>query len=810
MFGNALKISLRTLYREKRYAVINIAGLSLALACVVILGLYLRSELTYDKHYEGYENIYRVVNEFNTNGSTDDFAITSQTLGPLLVQEIPDIEEVVRFRMNSQDILLRRDELAYYWENANFVTPNVFEVFRQDIIYGDPETALDEPWSVAISETAAETYFGNDNPIGEILTTDSGQEHRVSLVFADSPENTHFKYDVLFTLNNPNLQDPTSLALQRRQLFGVNHYTYLKMREGYNPADWEAQSQAFYEKNMQEFGEANGMSWRSWLQPLADIHLGSSLSYDRPTGNLYYIYAFSAVAIFILLVACINYMNLSTARSAKRAREVGMRKILGSNRSALMVQFMSESILYSFIALIFAIVLVEVAFTFTNISELLNKPLNISITGNPGLILVAAVAALLIGIISGLYPALYLSSWQPLTALVGNKNSGKSSARFRAVLVFVQFTISVAVIASTLLMAQQMRFIADMNLGYEKENKLIVPLRGYSTIIQLDVIRNELEQHPDIFDTATTAMMFGENMGINAIPMENMNGEMETTQVNNMVVGSDFLELMKVDVLQGRTFGQRLLTDVGTSVVVNQALVDHMGWGDEALGKRFADGRVIGVIRDIHFASLHNPIEPFAMRTYPDDALDDVSEEQKPYVNRQLILSIAGDNIRETLGFIEETIISFDPRHPFEYRFFDQSLDELYQSEENLMTLIGIFAVICIFISCLGLYGLAAFTTEQRTREIGIRKVLGATAAQIIALLSRNILWLVFAGALVASVVSWLAIDEWLSGFSYRAGINPLAFVVATLSALFIAYATVALQSYKTAQSDPTLSLRYE
>lgn len=810
MIGNAFKISLRTLHRERRYAAINIAGLSLAIACAIILGLYLRSELTYDRHYDGYENIYRIVNEFNTAGTTDNFAITSQMLGPLMQQEIPDIEEVVRFRLQNTDILLRLDETAYYWENSNFVSPNVFDVFQHDIIYGDPETALDEPWSLAISETVAKTYFGNENPIGRILTTDSGQEHRVSLVFADQPENTHFKFDVAFTLNNPNLEDPTNPVQQRRMLFGVNHYTYVKMRDGYDPANWEAQSQVFFDRHMKEFGEANGMSWRSWLQPLADIHLHSDLSYDRPTGNLYYLYAFGAVAVFILLVASINYMNLSTARSAKRAREVGMRKILGSNRGALVVQFMMESILYSVIALVFAIVLVELAFTFTGINELLNKPLDLSITGEPELALAAAAIALLVGVVSGLYPALYLSSWQPLTALVGNRNSGRTSARFRAALVFVQFTISVGVISSTILMAQQMRFIAAQDLGYDKENKLIVQLRGLSTLLQLDVIRNELLKHPEILSITTSAAMFGEDLGINAIPIENAAGEMETTTVNNMVIGSDFIETMGLELLQGRSFGQRLITDIGTNIVVNQALVNLMGWGDQALGKRFADGRVIGVVQDFHYSSLHNPIEPFAFRTFPDNMLDNVPEPQQPYVNRNLILSIAGNNVRETLGFIEETVIRFDPRHPFEYRFFDESLDALYQSEDNLMKLIGIFALICIFISCLGLYGLAAFTTEQRTREIGIRKVLGATARQIIGLLSRNILYLVCAGAIVASVMSWLAIDEWLSGFAYRGAINPLAFVAATLVALLVAYATVALQSYKTAQSDPALSLRYE
>jgi putative ABC transport system permease protein len=568
MLGNAFKISLRTLYREKRYAAINIAGLSLAIACVVILGLYLRSELTYDQHYEGHENIYRLENEFTTNGVAASFAVTSGMAGALLSEDNPDIEEFVRFRPNNE-MMLTYDNLSYFWKRTFFASPNVFKVFKQKIIFGDPDTALDDPSSVAVSETFARTYFGNANPIGELIKTDSGTEYRVSLVFADPPENTHFKYDVLFSGNSTVVADPTNIVQQRRSLFGVGQFTYLKMRPGYNPDNWAATSQAFFEKNMKEFGEANGMSWVGTIQPLADVHLHSTVGFDDPRGNLYYIYAFSAVAIFILAVACINYMNLATARSAKRAREVGMRKILGSSRKALIAQFLSESILYSMIALVCGLVLVELTFYFTNINDLLNKPLALKLTEEPQLVLIAALFSVGIGLLAGLYPALYLSSWQPLTALVGNKNSGKTSATFRSVLVFIQFTISVAVIACTILMAQQMRYIASKDLGFEKVNKLIVPLHGFSALQQTDLMKSELLKNPQIMAVATSASMMGGRVGDNAIPMETMSGAMETTQANNMVVGQDFLEVMKLELVAGRSFGQRLLTDVGSNFVVN-------------------------------------------------------------------------------------------------------------------------------------------------------------------------------------------------------------------------------------------------
>jgi putative ABC transport system permease protein len=809
MLGTAFKISLRTLYREKRYAAINIAGLSLAIACLVILGLYLRSELTYDQHYEGHENIYRLENQYETKGVVDRFAITPQMAGPLLAQDIPDIEEVVRFRRGNE-MMLTHDNVGFFWKTAFFVSPNVFKVFKQSILFGDPNTALDDPSSVAVSEKFARAYFGNANPIGEVVKTDSNTEYRVSLVFADPPENTHFTYDVLFSGNNTVAADPTNIAQQRRTLFNVNYFTYLKMRPGYNPDNWEASSQAFFDKNMKEFGNANGMVWTSSIQPLADIHLRSTGGYDEPRGNLYYLYAFTAVAVFILAVACINYMNLATARSAKRAREVGMRKILGSSRKALIVQFLSESLLYSTIALVFGLVLVELVFYFTNINDLLNKSFTLRLTQEPMLVLYAALFSLAIGLLAGLYPALYLSSWQPLTALVGNKNTGKTSATFRSILVFVQFTISVAVIACTLLMAQQMRYVTSKDLGFEKANKVVIPLHGFSAIQQIPLIKAELLKNPQITAVANTGQMPGGIVGAGALPVETATGKMETATAKTMLVGPDFIDVMKLQLVAGRSFEQRFLTDVGTNFVVNEALVAMMGWGDQALGKKIADGRVIGVIKDFHFASLHTTIEPMFMRTFPDDYLANVPEADKTFLTENLVVSISADNIRDTISFLEEKITSFDPRHPFEFSFFDETLDKLYQSEQNLMKLIGIFAAICIFISCLGLYGLAAFTTEQRTREIGIRKVLGATAGQIIGLLSRNILWLVLAGAFVASAISWLAIDEWLTGFAYRTDMNPLAFVVASLAALLIAYATIALQSYKTAQSDPSQSLRFE
>lgn len=811
MFGNALKISLRTLYREKMYAAINVIGLALAFACAMILGLYLRTELTYDRHFEGYENIYRIVNEFTINGQVDDFSVTSPMLGPLMIRDNSDIiEAVVRFRPTNDDIALIYEGKTLFWSNVFFATPNVFKVFKHEIIYGDPDTALDEPGSTAISEKAAKAYFGDRNPVGEKLLTDNGNSQTVTLVFKDLPENTHFKYDILYTYNNPRITDPVNLAEQRRTLTGVNYYTYFKMREGYNPSDFSAVSQKFFDDHMREQTQAANVSWHSWIQPLADIHYHSSVGYDQPTGNIYYLYAFVAVAIFILVIACINYMNLSTARSARRAQEVGMLKILGSSRARLITNFLTESLLYAVLALIIAIVVVEVVLTFTSISGLLGKSLQLNLLDEPWLLLPMLAICILIGLLAGLYPALYLSSWQPLNALVGSVRAGTSSLRFRSALVFLQFSISVIVISSTILMSNQMSYVANKSLGFKKENQLVIKLRGADVIENMATIKTELLKNNHVLGVSAMQRVFGEDLGINYMPVERESGQMEPYTINNVGVDKDFIETMGLELVAGRSFKTKLLTDVGMSVIVNEALVKDIGW-ENPIGKKVSNnGHVVGVVKDFHYASLHNQIEAFGFRLLPENQFENVAADIRPFLTINMIVSIEGEEIRDTLNFLEDKMTEFDPKHPFEFRFLDDSLNKLYQSENSLMELIGIFSGVCIFIACLGLFGLAAFTTEQRTKEIGIRKVLGASATQIIALLSKNILVLVLAGSLIASIVAYLIIDQWLQSFAYRDTISIVAFIIASLAALSIAYLTVAAQSFKTAQSDPSLSIKYE
>ncbi len=811
MFSSFLKITLRNLYREKMYALINISGLSIAIACCLIIGLYLKSELTYDRHHERHREIYRVVNEVNMNGKIDSNALTSSALGPMLAENYPIIKGYVKLMYSTfnSDDLIRVGDKAFYWKNVYFCGNSIFEIFTHDIIYGDPETALADPDAAAVSEAFARKYFGDANPIGETFSTDSGT-FAIKLVFADLPENSHLKYDVLLSNAKSLLSD--NETMRRGMLWRISSFTYLLMPEDYNPDEFDSISKDFYERYMSETGKELNASWHCWLQPLTDVHFKSKVGYDLPTGNIAYVYGFAAVGIFILLVACINYMNMATARATKRAKEVGMRKVLGVNRRQLILQFLGESVFFSLIALFLGLVLAEIMLNLTPINNLMGNRIDLNLAMEPLLLAWLIVFGIAVGLIAGSYPALYLSAILPLPALVSGLRAGKGSIRFRQLLVLVQFFITVSVIAATLIMALQMHYLSNKSLGFGKENRVILKLRGADVYEKLPTIRKELLKNDHILGMSAGPVRIGSDPPINAVKVDNNDGVLEEMLLKWTGVDGDFIEIMGMELSQGRDFSKKLLTDVGTSFVVNETMVKKMGW-DEPLGKRIQagvyDGRIIGVVKDFHFLSLHNPIEPFAM------FILNIDTSQIPVASRgalqlHLILNISGEDIPGTLGFLEEKFAEFDPKHPFQFEFLDDSLNNLYLSDQRLMKLTGIFAGVCIFISCMGLFGMASFTTEQRTKEIGIRKVLGATTWQIIFLLFRNILFLVLAGAVVASLVAYFAMDEWLAGFAYRTGIEPWVFLLSAAVAALVAFITVAAQSYKTAKANPVNALRYE
>jgi putative ABC transport system permease protein len=804
-----LTVALRQLAREKLYALLNVSGLAIGLACCLMLGLYLWSELTYDRHHVNHERIFRAATQMKfSDGRTTDLAITSGPYGPMMAAEFPQyFESFVRFRAASRPNpeLLRYEDQSAYWNDVYLADRNVFEVFTHEIVWGDPRTALDEPNSIAISRRVAERYFGAENPIGKTLLTDGGRSLSVRLVFEELPQNSHLRYDALLSNKGAGADVPTDFTerLQRLLTFGDFEYTYFVLADGADPREYPKLADAFTEKYTKMALQMANLQMKSWLEPLADVHLGADLEYDQPHGNRMYLYAFAAVAVLILVLACINYINLATARAAQRTRAIGLRKILGAGRGSLIAQSLGESVLFALLATVLGVILVEVLLSLPAVSALFGKTMTLDLFGRPFLALIVLAFGVCVGLIAGLYPAVYLSSFLPLTAFVGRYRPG--GLRLREALVFTQFAISIGVIGCTLLMGQQMRYISNKALGFDKDNRVLLTLRDRSLIERESLIANELEKNPGVLGVATSATMMGRDMPHVTGKAENNEGVMTDLGFNLFPVGDNFIKVMGIEVVKGRDFSRRLLTDVGAAYIVNETFVRAMGW-EEPIGKRIGigvagsfPGPVIGVVRDFNYRSLRTNIEPFVMvRNIPESG------------ERLMVINIAREGIHETLRKVQAMFAQLDPVHPFEYSFLDADLDRLYVSEERLMRLTGIFAAICIFVACLGLFGLAASATQQRTKEIGIRKVLGASTLSIILLLARRVLVLIAAGAAVASIVAWLAMQDWLSGFAYRAALNPTYLLLAALGAGAVALLTIALQSWRTASGDPIEALRYE
>lgn len=819
---NHVIVLLRNFWRERLYTAINITGLALGLASCLLLGLFLRSELTYDQHYPNHENIYRIVNEFVINGKQETFARVSGPLGPMMAEEYPDvIQGYVRIRSlgNQGGTAVRRPEQpedVFYWENSYFADQNVFDVFPVEVVHGDPKTALVEPTSLAISETVARKYFGNENPIGKRLVTDSSITTTVMLVFRDQPANTHLKYDLLFSYNLPFLRIGDTPSERQERLLGVEDFTYLVMHPSFKAEAWQRMSNDFAAKYMTRPLNLIRATWRSWLQPLASTHMQAEVAHDRPNGNAAYLYGCAAVALIILIIACINYMNLATARATRRARSVAFRKILGASRLGLATQFLAEALLFSLVALVLAVGLVALAIQLTPISALLDHKVGLIALLDPQLALWLVGVALGIGVLSGVYPAFYLSSWAPITALTGKQQPVGANLRMREFLVLVQFTVSAAAIAATLLMIAQMHYVSSRPLGFARDHRVLVSVRGSTTIDKIPTIRNELLSDSSIRGVAVaqnTPAEGNNSVEISLAQVEGEDGAMSQHLIDILRLGEDYAKVMGLALSQGHDLSSRLPDQEGANLLVNEALVKKMGWNNP-VGKRVildsatSAGRVVGVVQDFNFKTLHHQVSPLVMVPLSND-MSKVSQLLRPFEQRYLIMEVAPEGVRQALEHAGQVMQAADATHPFEYRFLDESLDKLYKSELTLTKLIGIFAAISIFIACLGLFGLAAFTTEQRSREIGIRKVLGATAWQIVGLLARRILALVLIASVLAGVAAYVMVDEWLQGFAYRAGINPLIFLLAAVVAAAVAFVTVAAQSWRTANADPVQSLRH-
>lgn len=798
----------RSAVRERSYALINLVGLALGFACCMVLALFLRSELTYDRHFDKHARIYRLGAEIITGSESRLTAWAPRAGAPMMANDNPQIEAHVRFTDSSlQDGLrLHHDGKVLNWRETYFASDSVFKVFSHNVLEGDPGTALADPSTVAISATLARAYFGGASALGKLLRTDAGESWKVTLVFHDLPSNTHLRYDALFSDKIPLLRDAANQsALQAQLTRGFAAYTYLLMRPGFDRAEWDRFSKAFVDRYIAADAARFGQKLRVILQPLASIHYADPLDGEPSTGNRFYLYGCVSVALFILFVACINYTNLATARALRRSRAVAIRKILGATQGRLLLECLGEAVLYALAAAILGLAIAELALTLTPMGELLGQRVQLDISSDLALLGGVLGAAAFIGLLAGAYPAVYLSAWMPVAAFTSRGGGSASGARLREVLVLLQFVMAVAVIGVTLVMAAQMRYVDRLPLGFDRENQLMVTIRGTANFLRVPALAQELQRHPEVLAVTQSAVPPGRFDSTGFMMLEGDNGAMESRRVAYSEADANFPAALGIQIMAGKALSPDSPPGL---LLVNQSLVRSMGWQDP-VGKRIGEGRVVGVMRDFHYRSLRDPIEPLVLERFNDDP-SRVPEAQRPFVQRTVIIRVSGRDFPGTIRHIEETLRRFDPGNPFEYTLLDETLHGAYATERRMLALIAIFASLCILIACLGLSGLTAFATERRAREIAVRKVLGASASQVVWMLSRRVLLLIGVGGLIAAAIAWIVMNEWLSAFAYRVGVHPLLLATAITLAGGVALGTVALQARRVARADPADMLRHD
>jgi putative ABC transport system permease protein len=804
LFTN-LKFAIRVFLKDKFFSLLNILGLALGIAVSIILLLILQNDLNYDKHHEKHARIYRLGGHLQATGIDFRGARSARELGRILKEEFPEIENVVR--ANNWDHTLvkyenKGQEKAFYEEDVVRTDSTYFQVFTHKFLAGEPGTALVDQNTVVITESVAKKYFGNEEALGKTLII-GNEQWKVTGVIEDVPENTHLKFNILLSSLIDREWVIENGQVKSEAFWNPDVYTYLLVKDNYNSQDFYDKFPAIYDKYFKSFGDQVGGKYTPILESLADIHFHSTVEGDEPHGNIIYLYAFTGIGIFIILLACINYMNLSTAKSVSRATEIAMKKTLGSGKRSLILSFLSESIFLSFISLVLAIILVLVILKTTSFNQLIGKNLNPDFISNHVLLLGSLGIALGIGLISGLYPAFYLPNVPTIKALKGAFKNRKSSHVLRKVLITAQFAISIFVVVCTLLMQNQIDFVRNKDLGFNKDNVVLLPIQDTLVIRQITGVKNEFLQNPNIIAATTSHHVPGINTGGDAVMWAETSSGMKQQAFNLMFVGEDYLKTMGMTLLKGRDFQPGPKTDTEGIFMANEAAAKLLGWGDDPIGKKVKwfhakeDGQVIALVKDFNFNSLHNKVEPLLILK---------AQEEGGFLH----LRVKGENLPETMAFIEKKWKQFDPNHPYEASFLDKRFNEQYREDEIQYKLLTGLAYICIFISLLGLLGLSAFTATQRTKEIGIRKVHGASVTTIIYLLFKDVMFLVVIASVVVVPVAYYVISDWMGNFAYQTTINYFVFLVVGLLALVFAFCTVAFHSIRTARTSPIQSLKYE
>jgi len=801
MFKNYIKVALRSLNKNRTYAVINILGLALGLAVAIIVFLFIKDETSYEKHWDGYERVYRTGIKANLMGQTMDAPVSPSPMANAFRTEFTDVETATRINTINQEIMVSYEQTKVYIQKGVRADSTFFKIFNYEFVHGDSKTALKGENSLVLTEESAKKLFGNVNPIGKIVKYDNRSDYIVKGIVKEPKGHSHFQFDMFLSQNTI-----------RNVWMSNNNYTYVKLKEGVNFNAFkkemrrnfmkkiEPDVERFMQTTVDELFKGDN-NYEYQIMPLKDIHLHSKKEWEiQQNGNIMYIYVFIGIALLVIIIAGINFMNLSTARSGKRAKEVGVRKVSGASKKMLVTQFLTESVIQSFIALFIAFILVELFLPgFNNILETELYLFN-SYIGET--LMFSFIITLFYGLFAGSYPAFFLSSFQPISVLKGDFTKTKGGSLLRKVLVVTQFTASTILIIGMIIIFKQISYLHNKDIGFNGEQVIVVP-------IQTDQMANNFRDYKNIFLknsnvlSATRASFYpGDTPNQNMYLLE---GSKEQLPLWNMDVDYDFFKTLDVKMVDGRKFDREKESDSIPYFILNETAVKNLNI-QNAVGRKMARnqgsrdgsiyGNIIGVVKDFHIEGFNSEIRPMILT-----------------VSNELWFAsfkIANKDMTSTIDFIEKEWAKLEPSHPFRYTFLDQKFGKLLRQQENFGTMFLVLTILAIIISSMGLFGLASYTAQQRTKEIGVRKVLGASVPQIMKMLTTDFIKLVLLANVFAWPITYIFAKDWLSNFSYQIDMPILPYIMATLLAILIALITVSFQAYQAAISDPVDALKYE
>ncbi len=806
MISHYLKFAIRILRKDKLFSVLNILGLTFSIAVSILLILYLERSLTYDHSHLKHNRIYRLGSMISAPELDFKRGLSARELEEILLAELPEIEEIVRIEKWNHVLVRNENEKAFYEDGIVNADAGYFNVFTHKFISGDPATCLKAGNSIILTASVASKYFGDENPIGKELQLND-HSWFVTAVIEDLADNLHLRFDLLVSKIEPrdwvvdNLAEGESIS---EAYWNPDVYMYLLLPDNYNPEGFYSKFSKINELHIQPFGDQINGKYDPVLEPLNQIHFYSTLEDNEVKGNPTYIYALSGIGIFVILLACINYVNLSTAKSINRAAEISVKKVLGSNKRSLLVALMTESILLTLIATVLAIFIIVIISPLPSIVEILGTNVASTLIHNPTLFFGSIGISLIIGLLSGLYPSFYLTSTPVITGLKGKgpfKNP-RASLMLRNSLIGFQFFISILVIVGTLFIGNQIEYLRNQNLGFDSKKIIALPIEGTAIKGQLDGFKNEMLGNSFVSHVTTTHDVMGKEVGNGVLKVESEAG-MVSRQFTILSAGEDYFQTLGIELLMGRVLKPQVEHEAEgrREFIVNEATVRMMSWSDP-IGKKLKffhdeeDGVVVGVVKDFNFTSLHSIVAPVAITESWDDGGD-------------ILIKYSGSPA-EIIDKVEKMWKTYDSSHPFEYYFLDEKFNDQYKQEELQHSLLTLLSNICLFISLLGLVGLSAFASVQRTKEIGIRKVLGATIPSIIYMLYKNIMVLILLAVAFAIPVSVFLSDVWLSNFAYKAEIQYSLFILVAIVALLITFVLVLFQSLRAASANPVDALKYE